>query len=128
MGWNKQAQGRGGYETDVVHRGILPKNQSYEVHINTKRYAAGHGSFAEPFFDVREYWYKDGPVAPPVPTGKGIMIHRRYLVRFVLMLLKTITDEELVNPGADLPDNEKLAARKIADELRDTCRRIASVK
>lgn len=105
----KQEQGRGGFETNVVYRGGIPKNASYELRVITKDFAGGHGAPAEPFVDVREYWFKDGPTEEPVPTGKGVMIRRGYLVRLLVILLKIVTEDDAV----------------ASTELVDECTRIA---
>jgi hypothetical protein len=91
----KQKQGVGVFETDVVVIGQIPKNNTVEQRVTFKRVAAGHKNKPEPFVDVREYWFRDGPLEPPIPTGKGVMIKRADVPELVRMLILGLDDSEI---------------------------------
>ncbi len=85
---DQQRAGIGVFESDVVVIGAVPKNTGYEIHVTFKGVAAGHRMKPTPFIDLREMWFKDGLLAMPVPTRKGILLKRESAPAIIKLMLK----------------------------------------
>lgn len=92
---DKQKQGIGVFETDVIVIGQIPKNNTIEQRVTFKRVAAGHREKPRPFVDIREYWFRNGPMEEPIPTNKGIMVKREDVPELIRMLLTGMADHEI---------------------------------
>lgn len=88
----KQRQGVGVFESNVVVVGQIPKNTQYEIRVTFKDVAAGHRQKPARFVDMREYWFREGPTEEPVPTKKGVMIKTESVPELMILLLRGLED------------------------------------
>lgn len=101
----RDRRGHGGFETNVTVLGVLPKNSQYELHVRSKDFAPGHGARPSPFIEIREFWFRDGPMAEPKPTKSGTMIRREYFGKLLEILLGGLAPGDVtVDVGMNLID------------------------
>jgi hypothetical protein len=106
-----------GYHGSVELLAAIRKTSSQQLRVVKKMYKASSGSEpAEPYFDIREWWFKDGSEMDPIPTKRGIMVHRKNALSLVLALVKNLTP-------ADLTDD---AMKALAQELFEEADRLSS--
>lgn len=85
-------QGIGVFEDNARVMGSLPKNNVTEQRVTFKNVSAGHGQKPQPFVDIREHWFKDGPAEEPIPTSKGIMVKEDQVPKLIEFLLLGLGD------------------------------------
>lgn len=95
----EQRQGFGLFEDNVRVIGTLPKSSMYEQRVTFKH--VGSGRKLDPFVDIREYWFKNGPAEEPIPTSKGVMIKEEQVPKLIEYLLLGIADGSLDPAHAD---------------------------
>ena len=93
--------------------GTIPKNNAAEQRMTLKRVTNRGTSDLKAFLEIREYWYKNGPMNEPIPTKKGVLIHRDKIPLALVYLLRA------------LPDGE-FAGNDLAEELVSLMRRATS--
>lgn len=74
---------------------VIPKNKSSEQRVVAKSHQTRKTKISSRFIDVREWWFKHGPLEPPIATGKGTMIHREHVPKLIIALLSEMDPEEL---------------------------------
>lgn len=72
----------------------VPKNSVTEIRVQRKRIISPKTKEAgNEFLDIRQWWFKDGPMTPPIPTKMGAMIHWEHVPRLSLELMKQLSDK-----------------------------------
>ena len=79
---------------------MMPKNDATEQRVVAKTTHSKRGGEPQKFIEIREWWYKDGPTGEPIPTRKGILIHRDQMPRLILSLVREINANELTREQA----------------------------
>lgn len=97
-----QRNGMGMFEHDVRVIGVIPKSAQYEMHITFKSLSSSPTQVPQPFVDLREYWFKDGPMEEPIPTGKGVMIKEERLSKVIEFLLLGMKSGSIDGETADM--------------------------
>jgi hypothetical protein len=79
---------------------ILPKNDVTETRvvakiITSRTPKAKKEPVPADFFEIREYWYVNGPTEEPVPTKKGTMIRRAIVHKAVVAILSDLRPDDV---------------------------------
>lgn len=75
---------------------VLPKNKSSEQRVTVKDHQTRSSKIMQRFVDIREHWFKFGPLEEPIATGKGTMIHREHVPKLILGLIGDMQPEEFL--------------------------------
>lgn len=81
---------------------VMPKNDATEQRVVVKQYFARGSKDPTDWIDIREWWYKDGPLNEPVHTRRGTMVHREHAPKMVIAILKEFSPEEAEDIIVDL--------------------------
>lgn len=88
----------------------LPKNSVSEFQVRTKTVRERASGETKHFIEVREWWFKDGPMSEPLATRKGVMVHRENIAALVAAFLGEL------HPG-EVPDDVLADIKMHADRL-----------
>jgi hypothetical protein len=79
--------------------GTMPKNSQTEYWISKKRTKTARGE--SKFVEIREMWFKDGPMAEPRHTKKGTMVRRDMIGKCTEFFLMGIDPEDITAEQID---------------------------
>lgn len=74
---------------------VVPKNKTSEQRVTVKTHQTRKTKMPQKFVDIREFWFKHGPMEEPLPSRKGTMIHREHIVVILIALLGDLDHEEV---------------------------------
>lgn len=74
---------------------VSPKNRSTEYRITIKLQKTHLTEKMQNFMDLREWWFKNGPLEKPIPTKRGVMFHREMVPKMIVALLCELKPDEV---------------------------------
>ena len=80
---------------------IAPKNQSTEIRGTVKKQKTQMTKNMQSFIDLREWWFKSGPLEEPIPTKKGVMVHREHIMKLSIALISEMNHDEVMAEQLD---------------------------
>jgi hypothetical protein len=108
--------GNGDYNEQII--AVFPKNDTTEIRMAIKRVKTRATGRVQEFIDVREYWFKDGPMAEPLATRKGAMVNRTNIGNLLRALILSLKDGELTEEeiAVILSKMETLGSKETGDD------------